>query len=147
MLWFTSEPVDYELVISGWPRLELFASSDYDDTDWHIKVTDVDPDGRSLRLTQSCLRAACRNSLEDLQPLKPGETDQFSIELWPSHHVMKPGHAIRVTVPVTSSDFPWIVRSLNQFGPVHLQSEPKVAINTVRFGGQFPSRLILPTEG
>jgi hypothetical protein len=144
VLGFTSEPLDFELVISGWPRLELFASSDCDDTDWHVKVTDVDPDGRSLRLTQGCLRAACRNSLEFLEPLEPGETYHFSIELWPTHHVLKPGHSIRVSV--TSSDFPWFARSLNQFGPVHLQSEAKAAINTVSFGGEFASRLVLPVE-
>ena len=67
------------------------------------------------------------------------------MELWPTHHVLKPGHSIRLTV--TSSDFPWFARSLNQFGPVHLQSEPKVAIDTVHFGGEFPSRLVLPIEG
>lgn len=144
VLCFTGEPLDGELVISGWPRLELFASSDCDDTDWHVKVTDVDPSGRSLRLTQGCLRAACRNSLEFLEPLDPGQTYHFSIELWPAHHVVKKGHSIRVAV--TSSDFPWFARSLNQFGPVHLQSEPKVAINTVRFGGEFTSRLVLPVE-
>ena len=37
--------------------------------DWHVKVTDADPDGRSLRLTQGCLRAACGNSLTNLEPL------------------------------------------------------------------------------
>jgi putative CocE/NonD family hydrolase len=145
VLYFTSAPLDHELVISGWPRLELFASSDCDDTDWHVKVTDVDLDGRSLRLTQGCLRAACRNSLEFLEPMEPGETYAFSIELWPTHHVLRPGHSIRVSV--TSSDFPWFARSLNQFGPVHLQSEAKVAINTVFYGGEFPSRLVLPVEG
>jgi len=53
---FTSEPLEHEVVISGWPHLELFASSDCNDTDWHVKVTDVDPAGRSLRLSQGCLR-------------------------------------------------------------------------------------------
>jgi putative CocE/NonD family hydrolase len=144
VLCFTSEPVAKELVISGWGSLELFGSSDCDDTDWHVKVTDVDPDGRSLRLTQGCLRAACRNSLEFLEPLQPGETYQFSIELWPTHHVVPPGHSLRVSV--TSSDFPWFARSLNQFGPVHLQSDPKVAVNSVSFGGEFASRLVLPVE-
>lgn len=145
VLSFTSLPVDHELVISGWPSLKLFASSDCNDIDWHVKVTDVDVDGRLLRLTQGCLRAAYRNSLANLEPLNPDVTYQFLIEFWPTHHVLKPGHSIRLTV--TSSDFPWFARSLNQFGPVHLQNKPKVAINTVRFGGGFPSRLVLPIEG
>ena len=39
---YTSEPLDQTIVISGWPQLELWASSDRDDTDWHVKLTDVD---------------------------------------------------------------------------------------------------------
>ena len=38
---YTSEPLTEELVISGWPHLELYAASDWDDTDWHVKLTDV----------------------------------------------------------------------------------------------------------
>jgi hypothetical protein len=40
---------------------------------------------------------------------------------------------------VTSSDFPWFARSLNQFGPLKSQFEPKVAVNTIHGG-----RLVLP---
>ncbi len=141
---FTGEPLAGELTVSGWPTLELFGSSDGDDTDWHVKLTDVHPDGRSFRVTQGCLRAACRSSLEDPEPIVPGETYRFDVELWPTHHVFLPGHRVRVTV--TSSDFPWFARSLNRFGHVAELSEPRVARNTVRFGGAVPSRLRLPVD-
>src|SRR3984885_1058647 len=145
VLCYTSEPVAEPVTVSGWASLELHASSDGDDTDWHVKITDVTPDGRSLRVTQGCLRAACRDSLEKLEPLVPGQTYQFNVELLPTHHVFLPGHRIRVTV--TSSDFPWFARSLNQFGPVRSQGQPRVAVNTVRRGGAHASRLVLPVEG
>ncbi len=141
---FTAEPVEKELVFSGWAHLRLFASSDADDTDWHVKITDVDPSGVSRRVTQGCLRAACRTSLETPSAITPHEVLEYDIELWPTHHVFMPGHAMRVTV--TSSDFPWYARSLNQFGPVRLQNEPRVARNTVHFGGDYPSRCVLPVE-
>jgi uncharacterized protein len=139
---FTSEPLAEERTVSGWPWLELFASTDGDDTDWHVKLTDVHPDGRSFRVTQGCLRAACRDSLETPEPLVPGETYRFHIELWPTHHVFLPGHRMRVTV--TSSDFPWFARSLNRFGPIANLAEPRVAVNTLHHGGARPSRLRLP---
>ena len=145
VLCYTSEPVTEAVTVSGWATAELYASSDGDDTDWHVKLTDVTPDGRSLRVTQGCLRAACRDSLEEPAPLVPGETYQFNVELWPTHHVFLPGHRIRLTV--TSSDFPWFARSLNRFGPVRSQAEPRVAVNTVRHGGASASRLVLPVEG
>jgi putative CocE/NonD family hydrolase len=144
VLVFTSEVLTDEVVISGHPRLELFASSDCDDTEWHVKLTDVEPDGSSLKVTQGCLRAACRESLTDLAPLIPGETARFEVELWPTHHAFLPGHRIRVTV--TSSDFPWFARSMNQFGLVSEQGEPKIATNEIHHGGAFPSRILLPVE-
>jgi len=51
-----------------------------------------------------------------------------------------------VRVPITSSDFPWFARSLNHFGPLKDQAEPRIATNTVYHGGAHPSRLVLPIE-
>lgn len=144
VLTFTGEPLAEDLVISGWAHLKLYASSDCDDTEWHVKITDVTPDGTSLKVTQGCLRAACRDSLTDLSPLTPDTITAFDIELWPTHHAFAAGHRIRVTV--TSSDYPWFARSLNQFGLVSEQADPKVATNTVACGGRYPSHVELPVE-
>lgn len=141
---FTHAPFDMEVVLSGWAHLVFFAATDGDDTDWHVKITDVDPDGVSRRVTQGCLRAACRTSLEQPSAVTPDEVLEYDVELWPTHHVFLPGHSIRVTI--TSSDFPWYARSMNRFGPVRDQDEPRVARNTVYFGGDHPSRCIVPVE-
>lgn len=144
VLTYTSEPLQEAIVVSGWPRLELWASSDRDDTEWHVKLTDVDAEGRSIKVCQGCLRASYRESLEHPAPIVPGEPTRFSIELWPVHHAFLPGHRIRVSV--TSSDFPWFARGMNRFGPLKDQAEPLVATNTLHHGGPCPSRLILPIE-
>jgi len=141
---FTYAAGTEEFVLSGWAHLVFFASTDGDDTDWHVKITDVDPDGVSRRVTQGCLRAACRTSIEQPSAVTPDEVLEYDVELWPTHHVFLPGHSIRVTV--TSSDFPWYARSMNRFGPVRDQDEPRVAHNTVHYGGDHPSRCILPVE-
>ena len=109
-----------------------------------MKVTDVNPEGRSFRVTQGCLRAACRDSLEEPKPLVPGEIYDFSVEFWPTHHVFLPGHRIRLTI--TSSDFPWFARNLNRFGAPRELADPRTALNRVFHGGDHPSRLILPIE-
>ncbi|MER3403857.1 MAG: hypothetical protein C4289_00665, partial [Chloroflexota bacterium] len=83
---YTSAPLEEELVISGWARLELFAASDCDDTEWHVKVTDVWPDGRSLKVCQGCSRASYGDSLEHPSPLVPGQITRCSVELWPVHY-------------------------------------------------------------
>jgi putative CocE/NonD family hydrolase len=140
VLTYTSEPLTLPVVISGWPVLELQASSDCDDTEWHVKITDVGPDGRSLKVCQGCLRASYRDSLEQPAPLVPGEVTKMAVELWPIQHCFLPGHRIRVSI--TSSDFPWFARSMNQFGPLKDLGEPKVATNAIHPG----SRLLLPVE-
>ena len=125
---YTSEPFAEPLTVSGWPTLEPYASSDCDDTDWHVKLTDVTPDGRSIRVTQGCLRAACRDFLPGAAAPPARKTYLFAIELWPTHHVLLPGHSLRVDV--TGSDFPWFARSLNRFGAVRSQAHPRVVTNT-----------------
>jgi putative CocE/NonD family hydrolase len=144
VLVYTSEVLSEELEISGWPHLELFASSDCDDTEWHVRITDVYPDGRSVKVCQGCRRASYRDSLEHPTPLVPGEIYAFDIELWPVEYAFQPGHQMRVTV--TSSDFPWFARSLNQFGPLKDQSDPKIATNTVHHGAPHASRVRLPVR-
>ena len=48
VLVYTGDPLTEPVTISGWATLELFACSDGEDTDWHVKVTDVHPrEGRS----------------------------------------------------------------------------------------------------
>src|SRR5262249_46251525 len=126
---YASEPLTEEFVVSGWPHLELFASSDGDDTHWHVKLTDVWPDGRPLKVCQGCRRASYRDSLTDPTPLTPGEVYRFVVELWPVHHAFLPGHRIRLTI--TSSDFPWFARNLNRFGQLRFQADSRVATNSL----------------
>ena len=144
VLTYTGEELDAPVTVSGWAWLDLFASSDCDDTDWHVKVTDVAPDGRSAKVTQGCLRASYRDGLSQPTPLSPNLPYRFRVELWPTHHVFLPGHRIRVSV--TSSDFPWFARNLNRFGPIAQQSRPRVARNTVHHADGTPSCLVLPVE-
>jgi putative CocE/NonD family hydrolase len=144
VLVYTSEPLTEPLEISGWPHLDLFASSDCNDTEWHVKLCDVDPDGRSIKVCQGCRRASYRESLEHPEPIVPGQIYAYDVELWPVHHVFKPGQRVRVTI--TSSDFPWFARSLNQFGSLRDLAEIKIATNTVHHGAPHATRIKLPVR-
>jgi uncharacterized protein len=141
---YVSEPLSEELAISGWPVLELHAATDGDDTDWHVKLTDIKPDGRSDRVTQGELRASYRDSLSDPAPVVPGAVHRYAVELWPTHHAFLPGH--RIGVSITSSDFPWFARNLNRFEPVGTSADPRVAVNTVHHSAPAVSRIRLPVE-
>lgn len=140
---YTSEPLAQDLRVQGWPSLTLFAESDCEDTDWHVKLHDIWPDGRLVRVAGGCLRAACRDSLETMSPLHPGKVYSFGVELSPVFHTFIQGH--RIGLSITSSDFPWFARNLNSFGKILLQDRPLVASNTIHTSLKYPSRLDLPS--
>ncbi len=139
---YSSAPLEAPLLVSGWPRLELFASSDCEDTEWHVKLEDLGPDGRMLRVAAGCLRAVCRESLSYQVPLVRGQVTRFEVELNPVRHVFLPGH--RLVLAVTSSDFPWFARNCNRVGRAVDQSNPLIALNSIFHGTGHASCLWLP---
>jgi hypothetical protein len=141
VLSFTTAPLEQPMTVYGWTFLDLLATTDGDDTDWFANLADVVPDGRSLRVAGGCLRASYRNSLSAPEPVPAGEPVRYRVELTPALHTFQPGHRLRLTV--TSAEFPWFARSLNRFGPIRDQADPRVAINVVHCGAGA-TRLLLP---
>ncbi|GAB2604880.1 CocE/NonD family hydrolase [Kribbella endophytica] len=143
VLTWTTEVLDRPLTLTGWSRLIMYAATDGTDTDWHVKLTDVDPDGRSVRVSSGCLRASCRTGLDSPEPVQPDVPTEYSVELWPAHHTFQPGHRLRVQL--ASSDFPWFTLNSNRFGHPMTTGDPRPCVNTVLFGGTHPSRIVLGT--
>ncbi len=55
---YTSQPLSEDLTIIGPVTCVLHAMSSAPDTDWVVRLTDVDPDGFSRYLCDGILRAA-----------------------------------------------------------------------------------------
>ncbi|HET7119753.1 MAG TPA: CocE/NonD family hydrolase [Solirubrobacterales bacterium] len=144
VLAWSSEPLAEPLTVHGWGEVELHAASDREDTEWHLKLADVDPDGRSLFVAWGCLRASYGKDETAPEAIVPGEVRRYSIELTPAFHTFQPGHRLRLVL--ASSEYPWFARNLNRFEPIAKQSEPLVATNTVHRGAAHPSCLRLPVE-
>jgi putative CocE/NonD family hydrolase len=141
VLTFTTDPLTEPLTVHGWPFLDLLATTDGDDTDWFVNLADVGEDGRSLRVAGGCLRASYRASLRAPEPVPADTPVRYRIELTPAPHTFRAGHRLRVTL--TSAEFPWFARSLNRFGPIGDQAEPRIAHNTIHLGAGA-TRLLLP---
>jgi putative CocE/NonD family hydrolase len=141
---WTSEPLDEPLTVHGWGEVELHAATDGDDTDWHLKLADVDPAGISLCVTWGCLRASHGDDPSTPAPLTPGEAKRYAVELCPAFHTFLPGHRLRFVL--ASSEFPYFARNLNRFGPIADQDDPRTARNSVFHGAARPSRLRLKVE-
>jgi hypothetical protein len=144
VLVYTSEPLEKELMIAGRPVLKLCATSDCPDTDWFATLADVYPDGRSISLGSSALRARYRDSLEKPELMSPGKAYTFTLELDSTCIVFKPGHRIRLAI--TSSAFPAFARNQNTGNKISEDTEIRIANNTVYHSKNYPSHILLPRK-
>ena len=93
MLAYTSEPLDRDLEVIGPVEMILYAASSARDTDFFVRVCDVQPDGTSLNVCDALVR------LTHGQPPRDGDgVAAVRFELWPTAHRFAAGHRIRVQV-------------------------------------------------
>jgi putative CocE/NonD family hydrolase len=142
VLVYTSEPLTDDLEITGPITVKLFAASDALDTDFTAKLVDVWPNGYAQNLQDGIIRARYRNSPTHPTPIVPGEPSGYTIDLWATSHVVKPGHRIRVEI--SSSNFPHYDRNLNTGGPLFKEDSFKRATQTILHDGAHPSHILLP---
>jgi putative CocE/NonD family hydrolase len=95
---YTSEPLDEPLDVIGWVTCRLYASSSAKDTDWHVRLVDVHPDGTARFLCRGALRARFRESFEQPKLLEPGNPTLFEFTMDACGVRFLPGHRIRVEV-------------------------------------------------
>jgi len=97
-LCYTSEPLKEPLDVVGWVTCRLYASSSATDTDWHVRLVDVHPDGSARFLCRGALRARFRNSFEKPELLEPGKPTLFELTMDACGVRFLPGHRIRVEI-------------------------------------------------
>ena len=145
---YRTAPFDEDTEVTGPLALELWASSSARDTDWFVSVGDEDPDGRVRSLTNGWLRASHR-ALDAArsrpwqpfhphlaaEPLVPGEATAFSIEVWPTSNVLRPGHRLRLEIASCDDQA--------HLGDAHTALAIP-ARNTILEGRAHPSRLLVP---
>jgi putative CocE/NonD family hydrolase len=97
-LCYTSEPLTEPLDVVGWVTCRLYASSSARDTDWHVRLVDVHPDGAAHFLCRGALRARFRESFEHPVLLEPEKPTLFEFSMDACGIRFLPGHRIRVEV-------------------------------------------------
>ncbi len=142
VLVYTSEPLVDDLEITGPIVAKLFAASSATDTDFTVKLVDVWPNGYAQNIQNGIIRARYRLSKTHPTLLTPGNVYEFTIDLWATSHVVKPGHRLRVEV--SSSNFPHYDRNLNTGGPLFRESKFERATQTVFHDAAHQSQIIMP---
>jgi putative CocE/NonD family hydrolase len=142
VLVFSTPQLETDLEVTGYIRMELHAATTAADTDFTALLADVDPSGYARLLTDGIVRAKYRNTVEKAEPITPGKTYRYEIDLWATSNVFRKGHRIRVYV--SSSNFPRFNRNLNVGEPSFGASEMVKARQTILHDAEHPSALVLP---
>lgn len=98
ILCYTSPMLEEDMVITGDASVRLYVSSDAPDTDFVVRITDVDGEGNSRKLADGVLSARYRNGFDHAEFMEPGEIYQLDIRTTKFSHCFRAGHRIRLTV-------------------------------------------------
>ena len=140
ILVYTSEPFTEDIELSGPIEPTLYVSSDAKDTDFTVKVLDVDPDGRVYNLDESIQRMRYRNGYDKpLVWMEPGKVYKVTLQPLNTSNYFAAGHQLRIEV--SSSNFPRFDRNLNTGGNNYDEVKGVVAHHSVHHSPQYPSQV------
>lgn len=139
-LTFTTPALTEDTEVTGMPEVSFLASSTAANTDFTIKLSEVQPDGRSDLVTRGWINSSYRESnvnpaapgdwrFVQPTPIVPGQVYRYRVTLQSIAYRFRKGHRIRLTI--ASSDWPsnW--------------PNPNAAVNTVHFS-DAGSHVVLP---
>jgi hypothetical protein len=136
VLTYVSEPLKETMKLSGEPMVHLVASTSGTDSDWVVKLIDVQPDtmvrpepgmtdfsGYELPIATDIFRGRYRTSFEHPEAIKSNEPLPFVFGLPMVNHTFLPGH--RIMVQVQSTLFPLYDRNPQTFVPNIFEAKPE----------------------
>lgn len=153
VLVYQTPPLTSPIEVTGPVEAILYAATSARDTDWMVRLVDVQPDGRALLLADGVIRARNRDPANQgrfngaqLTTIEPGAVYQYTIDFWRgTGNLFLKGHRIRVEI--SSSWFPFFLPNLNT-GADNLalvsMTDAVVARQKVHHGTDYPSHILLP---
>jgi putative CocE/NonD family hydrolase len=142
VLVYSTEPLREGIEVSGPIEVTLYVSSDAKDTDFTVKLLDVDPDGRAYNLDETIQRMRYRNGYDKPKVwMEAGKVYKVTLQPMTTSNYFAAGHRIRIEV--SSSNFPRFDRNLNTGGKNYDEAKGVVARNAVHHSRQYPSEIKL----
>jgi predicted acyl esterase len=153
---YVTPPLPEDLQVIGPAAFYFYASIDQDDTNWIVKLFDLDEKGSEVRyLGTSYLKASHRavdksmskpyapwhpHTKESIEVIKPGEIYEYAIELLPIGNVFKAGH--RIKLEIFSMEHGKDPEMIDHYHP-HVCSS-KTTVHKIYRDKEHPSHLVLP---
>ena len=150
ILTFQTPELEEDTEITGHVVMHLWAASSAKDTDFTAKLIDVHPpsddypDGFSMNITDSIIRARYRNGWTEPELMEPGTPYEFVFHLYPTSNVFRKGHRIRLDI--SSSNWPRFDVNPNTGGPLGLERRYEIAHQTIFHSAEHPSHIVLPLQ-
>ena len=79
MLSYSTGVLEKEFTITGDAQAVIYLSSDCEDTDLMVRITDVDENGRSMKLADGVMSVRYRNQFEHPEFMEPGKVYPVTI--------------------------------------------------------------------
>lgn len=137
VLTYTSSVLNQDLEVIGAARLNLYAYSSQEYTDFFARLCDVEPNGRSLNVCDGFMRVA-----PEVGSLQPDGSKRLTIELWPTAYRFRRGHRLRLQL--SSGAHPRWTRNTGSGEPLATASRLLPVEQSVFHDHAHPSGLILP---
>lgn len=131
VLTYETEPLKTAMKLSGEPMVHLVASTSGTDSDWVVKLIDVQPDrmvppeemsGYELPVATDIFRGRYRTSFEHPEAIKSNDPLPYVFGLPMVNHTFLPGH--RIMVQVQSTLFPLYDRNPQRYVPNIFEAKP-----------------------
>lgn len=144
VLVYSTPALEEDVEVTGPITVHLWATSSAPDTDFVARLVDVHPDGYARNLTDGIIRARYRNFAQGEAPslIEPGQTYEYTIDLWATSNLFQKGHRIRLDI--TSSNFPRWDRNPNTGHDFGTDAEGVTAQQTILHDAAHPSHVLLP---
>jgi len=113
VLVYQTDALNEDVEVAGPVGVDLTVSSSGTDSDFVVKLIDVQPDGYQMLIRGEPFRAKYRNSFSRPEPMKPNTPTLISYEMPDINHAFLKGH--RIMVQVQSSWFPLMDRNPQKF--------------------------------
>ena len=143
MLSFSTPVLTEPLTVTGDMLAELYVSCDCPDTDFVVRVCDVDENGRSVKLADGVIGAKYRNGFDHPEYMEPGEIYKITIRTTKLSNTFLPGHRMRVTITSSAKNF--IFPNSNTKDGFNSKTRQKAHVTVYR-GGEHASGIWMPVE-
>ena len=137
--------------------MHFYAEIDSNETNWIIRLYDIDLSGRKTMLSRGYLKASHRaldtlqskpyrpyhpHTSESLEVIQPGKIYEYDIELIPIGHVFKAGHLLELEI--MNTELPYDPLYLESFPGGHHLPLSRTVSHKIYLDQNHPSHLYVP---